>query len=563
MIICGIKMTHDAAIAIAKDNKLIASVEMEKIQNNKRHSHMNDFSVITSVLDMFNLTLDDIDRLVIDGWKETTSGSDAICNHIAYSGQVLKVAKYNYALLNKPEETRYLGQGLQLNGKTYSYISYSHIYTHIAGTYATSPFSKTNESSYILVYDGGTKPIIYYFDSKTMTVEYVGEILHLGGDVYAGLACKLPPYNNYEHYKNGHYVINHDVAGKVMAYIALGTSNEKIKNIMTQIYDECLQLANTQENGFQGNRIFENRVVEELEGKFESADILASFHEFLEEKLITNLRSLINSHKNRSDNLCMCGGCSLNIKWNSAIRNSNIFDRIYISPFTNDSGSAIGAICAELITSRKITSLEWSVYCGQPVESAGTIKGWKSRSCSVAQLAHLLYTKREPVVVLDGRCESGPRALGSRSIMCDARSIKAKAILNKVKRREWYRPVAPICMEEYSKEYFIPGGSDKYMLFDHTANEQAQAKIPAIIHLDGTSRLQTITKDDDSVAYEILSEYKKLSGIPVLCNTSANKLGSGFFPDVKSAQEWGRCNYIWSNGVLYYKIFKNPFLKAR
>ena len=101
------------------------------------------------------------------------------------------------------------------------------------------------------------------------------------------------------------------------------------------------------------------------------------------------------------------------------------------------------------------------------------------------------------------------------------------------------------------------------MLFDHLANDRAKREIPAVIHLDGTSRLQTISKDDNETIYSILSEYRNLSGVAVLCNTSANHLGSGFFPDVKSAQEWGRCNYIWSDGILYSKVFKRPFNKAK
>ena len=249
----------------------------------------------------------------------------------------------------------------------------------------------------------------------------------------------------------------------------------------------------------------------------------------------------------------MSGGCSLNIKWNSAIRESKLFDEIFVPPFTNDSGSAIGCACAEMIRTKQKYSINWNVYCGLNVGSEYISDGWKRQTCSISELAALLYHKQEPVVVLQGRTEGGPRALGGRSIICDARSERAKDMLNEIKRREWYRPVAPICLEEKSTDYFVPGGSDKYMLFEHKANEFAKKNVPAIIHLDGSARLQTVSREDNETVYQLLKEYEAISGIAVLCNTSANNLGCGFFPDVKSAQEWGRCDYIWSEGILYTK----------
>ncbi len=122
-----------------------------------------------------------------------------------------------------------------------------------------------------------------------------------------------------------------------------------------------------------------------------------------------------------------------------------------------------------------------------------------------------------------------------------------------MKEREHYRPVAPICLEEFAPDIFSPGTPDPYMLFDHDVRAEWRERIPAVVHLDGTARLQTVPRDADPTIRSVLEAYHAISGIPVLCNTSANRKGSGFFPDVRSALEWGKVSYVWSGGMLYQK----------
>jgi carbamoyltransferase len=180
--------------------------------------------------------------------------------------------------------------------------------------------------------------------------------------------------------------------------------------------------------------------------------------------------------------------------------------------------------------------------------------GWSARRCDEVQLAALLHEHGEPVVVIDGRAELGPRALGNRSILAAATSSTMKDRLNDIKDRAYYRPVAPICLESQAHEVFDPGVADPYMLFEHRMQPGWAARIPAIVHLDGSARLQTINPETaNSSSAKILQEYWRISGIPVLCNTSANLSGHGFFPDVKSATEFGRIPFVWSAGTLYTK----------
>ena len=204
--------------------------------------------------------------------------------------------------------------------------------------------------------------------------------------------------------------------------------------------------------------------------------------------------------------------------------------------------------------------LDWSVYSGPELIKNDAGSKWEKKKCTVTSLAQILHNENEPVVVLQGRAELGRRALGNRSIIAPAVSKKMQDILNKVKKREEYRPISPICLENRAKEVFDSGTRDPFMIFDHYAKKEWKDKIPAVVHIDGTARLQTVAKGDNPVIYELLEEYEKLSRVPVLCNTSANLWGKGFFADVRSAANWGKVNYIWSEGKLYSKKIKEKLL---
>jgi carbamoyltransferase len=169
-------------------------------------------------------------------------------------------------------------------------------------------------------------------------------------------------------------------------------------------------------------------------------------------------------------------------------------------------------------------------------------------------LAAVLHETGEPVVVLNGRAEIGPRALGGRSILAAPTDLAMKALLNKIKDREYYRPVAPICLTDQAPAIFDPGTPDPYMLFEHHVREEWVDRIPAVIHLDGTARLQTVDRADDPFVEQVLREYYRITGVPVLCNTSANHHGRGFFPDVASAAEWGGADMIWCAGLLHRRV---------
>ncbi len=282
-------------------------------------------------------------------------------------------------------------------------------------------------------------------------------------------------------------------------------------------------------------------------------DVLASFHAFLERLLIRGVTISLQRYSSLGPrNLCISGGGGLNIKWNSALRASGLFDAVWVPPFPNDSGSAIGAACAAMAVQKGLVELEWSVYSGPALRDSKVPPEWDAAPCSMRELAILLASKK-PVIFLTGPAELGPRALGARSILASATLSGMKDRLNDIKLREHFRPVAPICLEDRAPDIFIPGTPDRYMLFDHRTRAEWQDKIPAVVHLDGSARLQTVPRTSQHKIAELLVEYEKLTGIPLLCNTSANHHGCGFFPDVAAACEWGRIGHVWCDGMLWTK----------
>ena len=563
MLICGLKLTHDGAIALIENNKLIFSIELEKILNNKRFTAIQENIIIKDILSSYNYKIEDIDHFVIDGWGGTDQDALAIQPRLEIGNEYnllkvwnksleykIKIAHYQETKKDQNINKEYKFDGLLIDNKSLNYSSFLHVAGHIYSAYCTSPFSKNNESSYILVWDGGMYPCLYYFNADSNNVESLGPIFLLIGNIYTIFSQFFGPFK-----VNGNFAKdNLSVAGKVMAYISLGQVREELFDIFNGIYRSEYNMP----MGFAN--IFSNKFKAKINGsKYSDEDILMSFHSFLENMLIDKLIKKVSRDGKRSGNLCLAGGCALNIKWNSAIRNSYFFNSLYIPPFPNDSGSAIG-IAACLMSKMNVSNhLNWNVYSGPKINKNEPEYGWIKKECSEKELAKLIFVTKEPIVILNGNAELGPRALGNRSILADPTSPKIKDILNQIKIREYYRPVSPICMEEYAQEIFDPGTKDPYMLFDHMVRPEYINKIPGIIHLDNSARLQTVNKTENEVIYNIINEYYKLSGIPLLCNTSANYKGSGFFPDVNSVTKWGKTNFVWCEGTLFEKKEKNRF----
>lgn len=568
MIICGIKITHDGGIAVIENNELKFSIEMEKINNNHRYSSLENLDNITKILSEYGYTPDDIDVYAIDGWHGSGAhwrGKPILSVMDGNRPLDLEVASYNELVLTDNILKPHLFEKqLPINGKLYDYTSYMHVAGHVFSAYASSPFAAKGEPSFILVWDGGQYPRLYFFDPKKGTIENLGHLFFFLGTMYSIMGHYYGPYKKTEKELQRDrekmtiegYFGGYSIAGKLMSYIAFGTPDNVLVDAMEKIYKKNLEISNLFEHKFM------MAIKEYVDDKiYSDADILASIHVLLERLLLKNLAKKVQKHHSNIKNLCFAGGSALNIKWNSKIRGMGTFDHVWVPPFPNDSGSALGVACAAMIEKTGNPKLKWSVYSGPSLINKEPSDGWISHNCNLDKLAAFLAKNDEPVVFLNGNAELGPRALGNRSIIASAASESMKTILNIAKLREPYRPVAPICLEEFAADIFTPGYADPYMLFDHLVKKDWKDQVPTIVHLDGTARLQTVNKEENPAIWKLLSEYHKITGIPLLCNTSANLKGSGFFPDVESAAHWGRVNYIWAEGKLYEKVEKFLFIQ--
>ena len=143
------------------------------------------------------------------------------------------------------------------------------------------------------------------------------------------------------------------------------------------------------------------------------------------------------------------------------------------------------------------------------------------------------------VALFQGDSEWGPRALGNRSILFDPRNPNAKDIVNKVKRREWYRPFAGTILLEYVNDYFemLTIKESPYMSYAIPAKQKAKDEVPGIIHVDGTCRIQTVTREQNKHYYDLIEEFYKQTGVPILFNTSFNLAGEPLVETLEDAKD--------------------------
>jgi carbamoyltransferase len=235
------------------------------------------------------------------------------------------------------------------------------------------------------------------------------------------------------------------------------------------------------------------------------------------------------------DRLCLSGGVALNCKANGLLLKQGIFDDIYAQPASGDAGGAAGAA---LYAYHRLTGDDkhFQPFFGVgPVYSDDDIRAFLDAndipytSGEAEDLAAGLAKEvaaGKIVALFDGAMEFGPRALGFRSIVADPRDNRMKEKINAaVKYREAFRPFAPAVLKERVSEYFDCDGTSPYMLFNFTVRDDKRSVIPAVTHVDNSSRIQTIARYDNPVLYRLIEAFDGLTGVPVVLNTSFNLRG--------------------------------------
>lgn len=243
----------------------------------------------------------------------------------------------------------------------------------------------------------------------------------------------------------------------------------------------------------------------------------------------------------KSKNLCIAGGVGLNSVANKKILDKAPFENIFIQPASGDSGLALGAA---LWASHQINKnlIKWRMndaylgrdYNEKEIFDAVSNSGFKYEKVqNIQAVAAKLLADEKIIGWFQGKSEYGPRALGNRSILCSPIPLGMKDKLNmQVKHRESFRPFAPICLQEYANEYFELNCPSPFMLLIAKVKKN---NIPAVTHVDGTARVQTINADQNLKLYSLIKEFQKLTGVPVVLNTSFNDSGEPIVETPKDA----------------------------
>jgi len=481
MITWGISAnSHNAALAVFDNDKLVFASESERFSGLKNDAHLN--------------------RKLISYAKQF--------------GEPSKVYWYEKPLLKTLRQWS-AGQGwnrLENNVEIYlarheidAPVSYAgHHHSHAAAGYYTSKF----DEACVVVIDAigefeATSLWIGEGDKlrKISSIEYP----HSVGLFYSAMTqrCRLKP--NEEEYI-------------LMGMAALGDPNRLIRDML----DDFIEIPNDdyqhpyriKQNLHRGCNWWRP----ELTSQQDLYDIAAATQKVYEIIFERILQTAI--HKSSSRNLVLMGGCALNCSANPIAY--KYFDQVWIMPAPGDSGSSIGAVLAH-----KKTHIEWSgPYLGYDM-------GYNASNEDI--VTHLL--KHKMCGLARGRAEFGPRALGNRSLIADPRGSEIKVAINQIKHREQFRPFAPAILEEFANQYFkMPTESTTYMQFIAPCLESES--FPAIVHLDNTSRVQTVSKTDNPQFRELLELWYAKTGCPMLLNTSLNIKGKPMVNDADDAAIW-------------------------
>ena len=274
----------------------------------------------------------------------------------------------------------------------------------------------------------------------------------------------------------------------------------------------------------------------------EHADLASTVQQGLEDVLL-ELAGWVHARTGER-RLAMAGGVALNCVANSRLWREGPFDEIWVQPAAGDSGTALGA------------ALHVAHELGErvpPMTSAALGRGWDFdeleaqleraavpyvRPDDVAELTAEVLAHNGVVAWFEGRSEYGPRALGQRSLMADPRDAANLERLNDVKGREQFRPVAPMVCEERAAEIFEGGPiPSPYMLFTHNVKPDWLDRIPAVVHVDGTARIQTVDAERNPAVARVLAAFERRTGVPVVVNTSLNTAGRPMVDDARDALE--------------------------
>jgi len=487
MILLGLRLDdHDSNFCLYKDGQ-ITYLKTERVKGIKHHSYNNNWEWKIDLEKYFRISLDDIDEIAI----------------------VADPLRYN------------LTHALDFTTKKYPLITNcTQVEHHQAHALSSFMFDDTQ---YQFVIDGVGE--IFQNDKNTTgTVWSVFEnykLISRNTPQFeindAGIITRNSfgvEYENIADFLDIEASHPNDLSGKLMSLQTYGTVDngflEYLINGTKDIKNE-LSLACHPINWFR-------YLGSETVGKLRKLDFAATLHEYLG----IQIEKLISEYANPQDKILLTGGCALNVCWNTNLKKK--FPNLLLTPHCADDGLSFGAL-KFLLDKHNING---QVKYYQQDEAPPSVPS----KTTIEKTAQLI---KEGKIVgwYQANGEVGPRALGNRSILMDPSIVNGKDIINfKVKHREEYRPFGASILQEYQSEYFDIDYPNKHMLYVGKLKQ----KIPSISHTDNSCRFQTVDSTDEYY-YKLLCEFKKLSGLPLLLNTSLNLGGKPIAGSKRDALE--------------------------
>ncbi len=542
MYILGLNAYHwDSSACLLKDGKVVAASEEERFNRIKHWSGL-PVKAIAFCLQSEGISLTDIDYISIGHDPKANIGKKityAITNLIAPDFILRRLKRTGNIGDIKSLIAIELGVDPLLVKAVVHNIE--HHRSHLASAFFASPYK---ESAVISIDAFGDFTSTMRAVGKDNKIEVIDSVTypHSLGMFYTALT----QYLGFNHVGDEYKIMGLAPYGKPV-YV------EKLKNIITLKRNGGFELNAKYFNYFRKGVVMEMRNDQPYLGKIFSSsleklfgparqpaeeitnfhkDIAASVQRLTEEIILHVIEDL--KMKTSQQNLCIAGGVAQNSVANGKIALHSGFDNVYVPSAGHDAGIAMGSALYlyHHILDKPRTEAVFSAYTGsrftnEEIELILKEKNIPYKKLEDEQLFDIVTNKLiEPGVVgwFNGRAEFGPRALGARSILADPRNPNAKDLLNsKIKRRESFRPFAPSILKEFSGEYFESDAPVPFMEKVFPIKPEKQALIPAVTHVDGTGRLQTVDKQVAPRYYGLIDCFRKKTGIPILLNTSFNE----------------------------------------
>ncbi|OHU92286.1 MULTISPECIES: carbamoyltransferase C-terminal domain-containing protein [Pseudoalteromonas] len=536
-IVVGIHIGHDRSTAVVKDGVLLGHLAEERLDRIK-HSPSVKFpkKSLFRLLDYLDIELSEVSQFVI-----------------------------SYAFVNIDKVINGLAEDFknEMGLPNATVLGVSHHLAHAYSTFYTSNFT----DALIFVADGAGDVL----DGNKLEAESAFIGTEKGIELLWQRSQDIPSsYSDRRTFYHPDYIIESDKtkqislarkyeqltygigfgwgqSGKTMGLSSFGSSlvnlpirvSNPTDSIDLQVQDLVFELDDMARNEQQSYKSFVMAY---------KSDVAATVQLAIESSVFNLLEKL--SRKTDSRNLCLAGGLFLNCVLNHKILKSKLFESIHICPASGDDGQSIGAAFYGFYIERKGAKIEQSFtpylgisYPNLYIERTLKEFNYEYVKCTTTLVASLL---EEGFVggIFRGRSESGPRALGHRSIIASPRKLSTREHINRyVKNREVFRPFAPMVLEEEQYEYFDLLQSSPYMLLSTSVKSKYKDKLQAITHVDGTARIQSVNKDSEPFIFELLHDVKKLSGFPIILNTSFNGADEPLVETPRDAlNTFERCN---------------------